>query len=361
MKTLKKTSFAGLGEQVAGFKFRTVIIGLVLSLIIRRGLSLRAAQGVLEDFYDAFSIGKDVPDVEGLLKEEQYAQKQGVIVEAQPSEPTDASSAPPDKEGKEQHKKPHDVPSYVIIKEWCDKAGYHVCSNSQTGEGHLVSGWENYAIIVDESISTGGEKLLLILGVNASHGNDFSVSTEDVEILFMGVSKSWKADDIKNAIIEEVIDKIGKKPLYGVSDNGSNVKNGIKRAGLVHHRDIAHTVGTYIKKYYSKCDDLISFEKSMTDVRLGNLLTEFSVLLPPNRRAIEKWMNVFDWVEWADSLLKAYPLLNDKQKEKFSFVLEGRALVEELARLMNTIRVVQKLLKNKGLSSNSSKEAIALT
>ena len=131
------------------------------------------------------------------------------------------------------------IPCNQVIEDWCEKAGLDMHTKVKD---QFVD--NEYITITDESISVGKQKLLLQLAAPAdSTGKPLSHS--DVSIVGMSVSPSWTGDSVK-AEMEKTSKSIGRRPLYSVSDNGYNLCNACRDAGIPHHRDISHTFGTIL-------------------------------------------------------------------------------------------------------------------
>ena len=210
-----------------------------------------------------------------------------------------------------------------------------------------------YITITDESISVGKQKLLLQLAAPAdSTGKPLSHS--DVSIVGMSVSPSWTGDSVK-AEMEKTSKSIGRRPLYSVSDNGYNLCNACRDAGIPHHRDISHTFGTILKKYFSDSPDFKEFTGLMEKKRLAYRLTDKAIVLPPKQRAIARFMNTFVWVKWAHKLLERYDRLTDEQKEAARFILDNKDLIEELNSIRKCMEYVEMRCKNDGLSKELAK------
>jgi hypothetical protein len=144
------------------------------------------------------------------------------------------------------------VPSHSSIRNWLCKCGiYRVQSQSNTsGE---------YVVYIDESITFGSEKILLILGIAREKITyKRSLIHEDMEVLYVGVSKEWKGEDI-----QEVLDKIAKSKdiLYAVSDEGRNLIKAYKLLNYSHIQDCTHKLANYIKHLYEKDELFVAFRK----------------------------------------------------------------------------------------------------
>ena len=240
------------------------------------------------------------------------------------------------------------IPSHQTIENWLLKAGiveYLDSCNKFRGK--------EYSIIIDESITVGSQKLLVILAAPAQHEGK-TLKHGDVEVLAMAVSSSWKAGDVEREIIK-LKDKIGKTPKYIVSDNGHNLRKGAELADVPRHRDISHTIGLILEDEYKERTDFKEFMDIMNKKRLSYQLTANAYLLPPKLRTISRFMNMSKWVEWAWAILQVYDDLGESQKAAYTFVLDYKELVTELYHVMETVDVVFTKVKKEGLSHTSAK------
>ncbi len=109
-----------------------------------------------------------------------------------------------------------------------------------------------------------------------------------------------------------------------------NLVGGIKDAGIPHHLDISHTLGNCMKHTYEKDPEFMELTAKLGKIRLKYHLTENAWLLPPNMRAMARFMNMRDWVDWADKLIGCYDTLEPDMKDAYVFILEYKGLVSEL-------------------------------
>lgn len=236
------------------------------------------------------------------------------------------------------------IPSHQSVFNWLKKVGImeflDACEKLRG---------KKYAIVIDESITVGSQKLLLILGIPAKHTGDKSLSHKDAIVLGMAVSPSWNGGNIEKEIAK-IKDKIGYAPEYVVSDNGRNLCKGVEESGLAHHKDISHSFGVILEKEYKDRSDFKQLTDIMDKKRLSLHLTGSAYLLPPKQRAISRFMNISTWVDWAYHLIKHFNRLSDKEKKDFSFILEYQSLVLELHAVMDCMNFVSARLKCDGLS-----------
>jgi hypothetical protein len=90
------------------------------------------------------------------------------------------------------------IPSHTTIRNWACKMGYYrVHQEVEKSE-------ELWLLLIDESISLGNEKILLILGMplsKVSFGRALNLS--DLRVLQMEIRKTWTGEDI-NLVFQKV-------------------------------------------------------------------------------------------------------------------------------------------------------------
>ena len=243
--------------------------------------------------------------------------------------------------------------SHVSVRDWVLKVGLDAYKHRCKG----LTAEQAYAIIMDESITVAGHKILLTLKVPAEHPGR-PLSRTDVDVADIHVASSHKSEDVKDAVMR-VAAEAGCTPAYAVTDNGRNLVKGLNEAGIRGHRDISHTFGTYLKAIYGTDEEFISLTKAIGNAR-HFALTDVDYLMPNNMRALARWMNVSEWAKWARDMMEAVHKLNPKERSMYSFVWQHGALVEELSEVMSCFREVLALCKGSGLSGRTATESIAV-
>lgn len=233
------------------------------------------------------------------------------------------------------------VPCYNSVGNWMRKLGLSIYKDDTPKN-------QKYGVILDESIMINKEKLLLTLGFKADHQGR-PLGHRDVEVLDMRIGESFKSEDVKS-VVEEVSKAVGAPPQYGVTDGAHNLVGGFKDAGISHHLDISHTLGNCMKHVYGEDEEFKALTEELGKIRLRYHLTDKAWLLPPNMRAIARFMNLSEWVGWATRLLGCYDTLEDDMKEAFAFILPYRGLIEELTICVSAIRHLEELCKSQGFS-----------
>ena len=235
------------------------------------------------------------------------------------------------------------LPCYNTVENWVKKLGLSVYEQDRK-----ASPGRKIAMVIDESIFINKEKLLLLLGIPAEFP-DHTIRHEDVTVLDMKVGSSFTGEDIREEI-ESTEQRIGTKAEYVINDQGRNLLSGVSLSERPQHIDISHAMGSLMKRTYGKCTDFLALTELLGDIRLKYNLTDKAYLLPPNMRALARFMNMSFWVEWGISMLGCFPNLPQEMQEAYSFVPENRELFEELASCIQAIKFVEDLCKNNGFS-----------
>ena len=237
------------------------------------------------------------------------------------------------------------VPCYNTVRGWVLKLGLSVYEEEKP-KG------VDYVAVMDESIMVNKEKLLLTLGIKAEHQGR-PVSHKDVTVLDMKVGASFKREDVNDAI-ERVTEACGQAPEYGVSDGAHNLVGGFKDAGVAHHLDISHTLGNCMKHVYGKDAQFVALTTKLGKIRLQYHLSDKAWLLPPNMRAIARFMNLAEWVNWATDIIGSYDTLEDKMQQAYAFILDYREFIAELGVCIDAIRHVETICKTQGFCARTN-------
>lgn len=235
--------------------------------------------------------------------------------------------------------------SHTTVSDWMKTAGLAFYKEAC---GEIRDSKSKYAFVIDESITIGSQKLLLVLAIPSEH-QGHALTHKDVKVVGMFVAASWKSEDISEKL-QGIIDDITYAPEYILSDNGGNLVKATELLGVLHHKDISHTLGIILKKRYAEDADFNNFTSEMGKARLRYHLTDKAYLLPPNQRSISRFMNCFEWVEWGNRMLNVFSTLTDEQKEAFAFIPKHKQLLRELSCVMECYKHVMKRVKNEGLS-----------
>ena len=239
------------------------------------------------------------------------------------------------------------VPAYTSIGYWAQELGLSVYKESCS-----LFKDKRYALIIDESMMIGSEKLLLTLAVPAD--KEGHVMTEkDIVIVDISIAKSWNGTTIED-VLKKVSEKIGHDPEYVISDNGSTIGKAVRDAGYRHHLDISHSLGMFLERVYKNEPDFQELSKKVSDARLKYNMQEVAFIQPPSQRSIARFINMSKWIEWASRMQYVYHTLRDDIKSIYGFIPQNASLVDELSEVMSCINRIEKDIKNNGISHESA-------
>jgi len=241
-------------------------------------------------------------------------------------------------------------PSRNTIQNWEKKLGcYRIGKQGKKGE--------EWILILDESISIGQQKLLLILGVKKNNYKfDSALTFEEVEVLYMGIDKSWKGAAISDQIGK--IKKRGFSIVYSVSDSGVNLVKGLRMSKVDRIEDCTHAIGNLLKKEYNSKEEFLSFSKQCGILKRQVMNSKDTLIMPPTQRVKGRFLNIQPLSEWAYKMLllleKTDGRLSDEQQEKLKWLKNYQTLVLEIYEVCKTMNQLFNILKNQGLSNQSS-------
>lgn len=205
------------------------------------------------------------------------------------------------------------VPAYTTIGYWTQELGLSVYKESCS-----LFKDKRYALIVDESMMIGGEKLLLTLAMPAINAGS-AITEKDITIVDISIAKSQNGTSIKN-VLEKVADKIGHKPEYVISDNGFTVCKAVRDAGYAHHSDISHTLGMFLERVYKKEADFQELSNNVQLARFKYNMQDVAYVQPPSQRSIARFMNMSKWIDWISRMQYLYHTLRDDIKSIYAFI-----------------------------------------
>lgn len=237
------------------------------------------------------------------------------------------------------------VPSYNSIRNWCCKAGHYRLNY----EGSTNA--QEWVYFVDESISLGKERILLVLGIPVNR-LDFkeSLSLDSMRVLSIELAKSWKGDAIAS-----VLSKLQERfPLaYIVSDEGNNLRKSYQLLDCIHIPDCGHRLANIVEKLYSDDPFFTEFSKKAASLRRKWSLSKYAAYMPPVQRSKARFANLFPVVAWAYKCLQVWKKFPSEVQSEAGFIKENTGWVREFYAIQQRIVYISKILKNKGFSAQT--------
>ena len=241
-------------------------------------------------------------------------------------------------------------PSHVTVLRWVLRAGlYQLRTAAAQRRGHYVG-------IFDESISMGGEKLLLLLGLRLPDGVfdlDRPLSGADVEVLAMQVSPSWTADNVVDFLDEALVQNPEVRLDYVVTDGGPNLRKALRDKVMDRVGDCTHVLMNLVKKYYQHHESLSQLCAQIGTLRRKTLLGQYGCLAPPTLRDKDRFLRIFNILDWVARIEHVKTRLPAAAREKLTFLAQYSGLLDELSQVRSIIDMAGRVFKSQGLSESS--------
>jgi hypothetical protein len=244
------------------------------------------------------------------------------------------------------------TPSHTTVMNWTKKLGMaHI-------RGKAFYAAEKWVLVVDESIQFGNKKLLLAIAFPEKRVKEGgSLSFKDITPVMMQVSESWKSNDIADAIKASINPE---QISYVISDEGSNLLNGIKSLSCKHIPDVNHRFSLIVKNIYENDAIFIRYTKELASMRAKLSMSKYARIVPPNQRIMSRFMNLKPLFEWGVKMLELMDggALSGEEMEKLAFMNDCRSFVVETFGILCTLEKIQFLLKNEGFNKENAVRAL---
>lgn len=243
------------------------------------------------------------------------------------------------------------IPHFSSIRNWEMKLGYYELQET-------IDTKDKWVLIIDESISIGSQKMLLLLGVNLStYQFGKALTLKDIRVLDIRLSKSWKAPDIEKVVTS--VKQRGFSFEYCCCDNGNNLRKLLKTIVLVHIEDCGHALGNWLKNRYKEEEIFLNFCTESTNTKRSLILSKYAEYVPPKHRTKGKFLNLSAIAIWAKKMLLIANQYQEKQTnkdafEKIRWILKYEDFILKLNEEQALINQVNKLLKNNGLGKKTT-------
>lgn len=245
------------------------------------------------------------------------------------------------------------LPSKSSIENWVQKVGLY--KYSHVGPDF----WEEYCIILDESMVIGQQRMLVALGASASKEGDCSLKFDEIKVLGIAVQASWKWQEVQD-FLQKVQQKVGKPARYVICDGGCNLKKGVEEAQLIRICDAGHEFCKLTEQTYKEDKRYHEWIKEVIKVRFQVFMKPCAYLMPPKQRTIARFTNLSFVVEWSLNMLRALPGMSEKEQEAFGWLKSHATLIAEFGAVFEMNESVLKILKNEGISAKNIESCILI-
>jgi hypothetical protein len=246
------------------------------------------------------------------------------------------------------------IPCKETCQNWVSKLGYYYLEKI---DNELIN--QEVCLIIDESIRVGTEKLFLALACPAEKLFRGTLSFQDMSVISLKGSDSWKGDEIAKEL-QKSLSKKGLKVNYIVSDEGNNLKRAAKILEIPHLPDISHLIATCLKKTFAEREDYKGFSSVVSKCQSKLAMGKYCYLRPYKQRVKARFLNQQKVVDWADTIFEKWENLEEQAQEKLELLVKYKGTVEALKSTIEFAKSISIPLKVNGLNAKIIKGLIIL-
>ncbi len=246
-----------------------------------------------------------------------------------------------------------ETPCNTTITNWILKIGYYELTKPKI----KATDW---IILLDHSIQIGNQKVLVVYGVRQSELKfDRALQYKDLTTLTIVSKTKWTGQDVADEIIK--LEKDLGKIIYAIGDYGGNIKKGLKICEIKHIHDLTHWMALSVENLYKNDEKYLSFSLKMSELRSKCLQSDIAHIIPPKQRKKSFYQNIKTISDWAVKSLQFLERENKnaktyiKEKENLMWLKDYEGFIYELDSINQTICEIEKVLKTKGLSTETIK------
>jgi hypothetical protein len=244
------------------------------------------------------------------------------------------------------------IPSYKTISRWLTQVGLYKLNRPKEQA-------DDWALIIDNSIQLGPQKLLVIMGIRLSKFRGKALTFEDMDILLMEVHEKSDATQILKSL-EKAQSKVGKVAMI-CADDGTDLRGGISlfcdkyNAGRVF--DGIHKIGTFLKKILGEDPKWQAFVSAAAEAKKKMQQTQAAHLAPPNQRTKSRFLNIEILVRWAVDTLSALesPWHSDKEllESHCGWIYQYKDLLEQLKQMALISQTARQYIREHGICATT--------
>lgn len=198
----------------------------------------------------------------------------------------------------------------------------------------------------------------------------------DLNTLLIVNKSSWNGKLVAKEL-KKLESTLGKFK-YAVGDYGSDLRNGLVLSMLPHIHDLSHLIALIIEKLYSNDNRFIDFKSKMSNMRNKFAQTDIASIVPPKGRKKSEYQSFDKIIKWGNATLNLINnKLNDPEqikhlqeyfetktldriKTELSWISDYSELITELSEINHSIKEVERVMKNNGLSKLSLEKCVKI-
>ena len=261
-----------------------------------------------------------------------------------------------------------EAPSHVTIRNWTLKVGFYELTRPKEKA-------DDWIILLDHSIQFGKEKIFTILGIREKDllELDRPLQRTDLVPLLINPKGKWNGLLVLDEILE--LQKDLGRIKYAVGDYGSDLKKGLRLAGITHIHDLSHLISLVIEKIYDKDNKYNELKDKMSLMRNKFSQTILASIVPPKKRKKSEYQSFDKLIKWSEDVLNLINnTLNDEVKvakiekefkdaplseikKEFSWINDYQELITELSQINKVVKEIEKDMKQSGFSLKTLQNA----
>jgi hypothetical protein len=193
------------------------------------------------------------------------------------------------------------VPDWTAIRTWMQRLGVAAIEEP-------LEQADDWVWLADHSNQIGPEKVLVVLGVQASQlpPPGTPLRHEDVHVLAVRPGTTWKIEDVA-AVYESLAERHGA-PRAVLSDGAVELRDGAEvlkksRPDAIVLGDFKHRAANVLKSVVGGDPRFAEFQTHVGRTRSAIQQSELAHLVPPAMRPKARFMNLAATLHWATTML----------------------------------------------------------
>jgi len=251
------------------------------------------------------------------------------------------------------------VPCHVVIQNWILRFGLYKLQ--QVAEKR-----NDWVYILDHTIEFGTKKCLVVLGIPLElfRKNKCKMGHQDMDVLGINIVEKATALSVTNAL--RAISKNTGIPVQILSDNGSNIKKGIKdfieevkdKCVIRQTYDVTHKAAIILKHHLKDDETWKLFVDFACKTKRSLIHTAIGFIAPPKPRDKARWLNLDAYIDWAENILnlgKERMTKGEREKfeDKLSWIQMFEGHISEWRAILDILQALKNDIKKNGISTNT--------
>jgi hypothetical protein len=173
----------------------------------------------------------------------------------------------------------------------------------------------------------------------------------------LSASAQWNGDFVRD-IVERLQLTLGRI-TYAVGDDGSDIRKGLRLAGIPHIHDVTHRIALSLKHLYAEDPIYQDVSQRLAPIRQQFGHTVAAHLLPPNQRTKARYHNLRPLAAYGQHLLTYFersPVsvpTEESFREAMTWIHESRTFFAEMREVTSVVCAIKRQVKHHGLSSGT--------